>query len=77
MLVNELIQKLQKVAKEYSGNVPVTVLDENYELQSVDAVWYIESDAIDENDVIVHVDGPTVILADAYLFAPTHPVRIK
>lgn len=76
MLARELIKKLQNVVQKY-GDVPVETFDSGYELQPVEAVWYIESDAVDENNEIVHVDGPTIILDDANLFASTHPVRIK
>ena len=76
MLAREMIKKLQDAVQEY-GDVSVEVTNENNELTPVEAVWFIESDAVDEYDDIVHVEGPTIILGEDTLFAPTHPVRIK
>ena len=76
MLAREMIKKLQGAVQKY-GDISVEHFDENDDLQPIEAIWYIESDAINEYDGIIRVDGPVLILADDTLFAPTHPVRIK
>ena len=76
MLARQMIKKLQDAVQEY-GNISVEMFNENNELVPLEAVWYIESDAIDEYGTIHHVDGPVLVLADDTLFAPTHPVRLK